>query len=97
MALDDLGIEQGTEELKQMVQHVKTHRSLKTIGGIEESQQIWAAMGNRLVDGLAKAGAEEAPGFGRAAVMAKLIGEVKWAIRHIAWWHTTADFPEGMA
>ena len=27
--------------------------------------------------------------------MTKLIAEVKWAIRHIAWWHSTADFPEG--
>ena len=52
-------------------------------------------MGNRLVDELAKSGVEEAPGFGRAAVMTQVTGEVKWAIRHIAGCHATADFPDG--
>ena len=84
--LDDLGVEEGSVQLKTMVQHVRAHRSLKAISALGADQKR-AALGNRVVDKLAKAGAVEAPGFGQGSTIAKTTEQVKWAIRHIAWWH----------
>ena len=92
--LDELGIAEGTADLRNLVRHVKAHRSLRAIQLLGDEEQR-VAMGNRLVDAMAKRGAEEAPGFGRDLAVRKLSEQVKWAIRSIAWWHNHADFADG--
>ena len=91
--LEDMGVQEGSAELQQMVRHVKAHRTLKVIDTLGADDQR-VAYGNRLVDIAAKSGAEMAPGFGRDQALRQLSAKIKWALKAIAWWHVQPEFQE---